>query len=122
MIVEKVTVRLGRTIPGPEYGGGQFANVKPEVEITVRSSQTVNTPQGLQELTENATRAAQAQLRLVEGMLIKQALGQQVPPPANMNNGGVHQAVIGQPPAPPQLQQPAVPQQVAIPQVSQPTW
>lgn len=35
MRIEKITVRVGRTIPGPEYGGGQYANVKPEVELTV---------------------------------------------------------------------------------------
>lgn len=35
MKAERVTLRLGKTIPGPEYGGGQYANVKPEIEITV---------------------------------------------------------------------------------------
>lgn len=34
MRIEKITVRVGRTIPGPEYGGGQYANVKPEVELS----------------------------------------------------------------------------------------
>lgn len=43
MRIEKVTVRLGKTIPGPEYGGNQFGNVKPEIEITALLAEGDNT-------------------------------------------------------------------------------
>lgn len=64
--VERVTVRLGKTIPGPEYGGGQFANVKPEIEISILVGPEDNTDA----IVKGASNYCVAKLEELKQMLI----------------------------------------------------
>lgn len=75
MKIHTVTVRLGKTIPGPEYGGGQFANIKPEVEISAEIEEGEHHRNVITELVKEA----KASLHFA----IQELIGGVQPPPAH---------------------------------------
>lgn len=132
MQIERITVRLGKTIPGPEYGGGQYANVKPEIEITAilaPGEQPDYAIKGLcdyilPKLVELKQSLIHEQTRIVPSQPPLQApavpVQQLAPPPQQgamvaQTKPGIQPAVMAPPPGAP----PGAP---AIPKVDPTTW